>query len=165
MSISIKQLAEILTELCWISRLSLKNWNLNNIESFIHEQEISIHLFKCTLIKVFYNRYSLFIYLFYSVQFSSVTQPCPTLCDPTDRSMLGFLVHHQLPELTQTHVHWVSDAIEPSHPLSSPSPPTFNLSQHQSLFKGVSSLHQVSKVLECQLQHQSCQWVFTVDFF
>ena len=73
LSISIKQLAEILTELCWISRLSWKNWNLNNIESFIHEQEISIHLFKCTLIKVFYNRYSLFTYLFIlfsSVQFS-----------------------------------------------------------------------------------------------
>ena len=66
--------------------------------------------------------------------------------------------------LTQTHVHWVSDAIQPSHPLSSPSPPTFNLSQHKGLFKWVSSTHQVAKVLELQLQHQSFQWVFKIDF-
>ena len=68
-------------------------------------------------------------------QFSSVTQSCPTVCDPMNRSMPGLLVHHQLPEFTQTHVHRVSDAIQPSHPLSSPSPPAFNLSQHQGLFK------------------------------
>ena len=79
--------------------------------------------------------------------FSSVTQSCPTLCDPMECSMPGLPVHHQLPEFTQTHVHRVSDAIQPSHPLSSPSPPTFNLSQHQSLSQGVSSLHQVAKVL------------------
>ena len=66
-------------------------------------------------------------------------------------------VHHQLPELTQTHVHRIGDAIQSSHPLSSPSPPAFNLSQHQGLFQGVSSLHQVAKVLEFQLQHQSFQ--------
>ena len=72
-----------------------------------------------------------------------------------DCSMPGFPVHHQLPELAQTHVHWVSDAIQPSHPLSSPSPPAFNLSQHQSLFKWVSSLHQVAKILVFQLQHQN----------
>ena len=70
-----------------------------------------------------------------SDQFSSVTQSCPTLSDPMDCSMQGFPVHHQLPELTQTHVHQVSDAIEPSHPLSSPSPPAFTLSKHQGLFK------------------------------
>ena len=70
----------------------------------------------------------------------------------------GFPVHHQLPESTQTHVHWVSDAIQPSHPLSSPSPPAPNPSQHQGLFKWVSSSHQVAKVLEFQLQHQSFQW-------
>ena len=64
------------------------------------------------------------------VQFSSVTQLCPTLCNPVNRSMPGLPVHHQLPELTQTHVHGISDAIQSSHPLSSPSPPTFNLSQH-----------------------------------
>ena len=69
-----------------------------------------------------------------SVQFSSVTQWCLTLCDPMDYSMPGFLVHHQLPELTQTHVHRVGDAIQPSHPLSSPSPPAFNLSQQRGLF-------------------------------
>ena len=79
-------------------------------------------------------------------------------------SMPGLLVNHQLPEFTQTHVHWVSDAIQPSYPLSSPSPPTFNLSQHQSLFKWVSSSHQVVKVLEFQLQHQSSQWIFRTDF-
>ena len=72
-----------------------------------------------------------------SVQFSSVTQSCPTFCNPMDCSTPGLPIHHQLLELTQTHVHWVSDAIQPSHPLSSPSPPTFNLSQHQGLFKWV----------------------------
>jgi len=68
-------------------------------------------------------------------QFSSVAQLCLTLCDPMNRSMPGLPVHHQLPESTQTHVHQVSDAIQPSHPLSSPSPPALNLSQHQGLFK------------------------------
>ena len=72
---------------------------------------------------------------------SSVTQLCPILCDPMDCSTPGFPVHHQLSELAQTHFHWVSDAIQPSHPLSSPSPPVFNLSQHQGLFQGVSSSH------------------------
>ena len=74
-------------------------------------------------------------------------------------------VHHQLPELTQTHVHRVSDAIQPSHPLLSPSPPNFDLSHHQRLFWWISSLHQVAKVLELQLQHQSLQWIFRTDFF
>ena len=91
-----------------------------------------------------------------SVQFNRV--------DPRDCSMPGLPVHHQLPEFTQTHVHWVGDAIPPSHPLSSPSPPTFNLSQHQGLFKWVSSSHQVASVLEFQLQHQSFQWIFRIDF-
>ena len=81
-----------------------------------------------------------------SVQFSSVTQSCPTLCDTMNHSTPGLPVHHQLPESTQTHVPWVGDAIQPSHPLSSPSP-ALNLSQHQGLFKWVSSLHQVAKVL------------------
>ena len=99
-----------------------------------------------------------------SVQFCSVSQSCPTLCDPTDCSTPGLPVHHQLLEFTQTHVHWVSDAIQPSHPLSPPSPPTFNLSQHQGFFKWVSSSHQVAKILEFQLQHQSFQWVFRMDF-
>ena len=90
--------------------------------------------------------------------FSSVTQSHPTLCGPMNRSTPGLPVHHQLPEFTQTHVHQVSDAIQPSHPLSSPSPPAFNLSQHQGLFQWVSSSYQVTKVLEFQLQHQSFQW-------
>ena len=96
--------------------------------------------------------------------FSSVTQPCPTLCNPMNCSTPGFPVHHKLPESTQTHVRWVSDAIQPSHPLSSPSPPALNLSQHQGLFKWVSSSHQVAKVLEFQLQHQSFQWTPRTDF-
>ena len=91
----------------------------------------------------------------WSLQFSSVTQSCPTLCDPMNLSTPGLLVHHQLLEFTQIHVHWVSDAIQPSYPLSSPSPPTFNLSQHQGLFEWINSLHQVAKVLEFQLHHQS----------
>ena len=92
-----------------------------------------------------------------SVQFSSVAQSCPTLCDPLNRSMPGLPVHRQLPEFTQTHVHRVSDAIQPSHPLSSPSPSAPNPSQHQSLFQGVNSSHEVAKLLEFQLQHHSFQ--------
>ena len=97
-------------------------------------------------------------------QFSSVTQSCPTPCNPTDCSMSGLPVHHKLPEFTQTHVHRVSEAIQPSHPLSSPPSPAFSLSQHQSLFKWASYLHQVAIVLEFQLQHQSFQWMFRTDF-
>ena len=91
------------------------------------------------------------------VQFSSVTQSCPTLCDPMNCSTPGLPVHHQLPEFTQTLVHRVGDAIQPSHPLSPSSPPALNLSQHQGLFKWVSSSHQVAKVSEFQFQHQSFQ--------
>ena len=86
------------------------------------------------------------------------------LCNPVDCNTPGFLVHHQLWELAQTQVHRVTDAIQPSHHLSSPSPPTFNLSQHQGLFKWVSSSHQVAKVLELQLQRQFFQWIFRTDF-
>ena len=118
----------------------------------------------------------IFIFIFYSLMifkkqyriFSSVQfiQLCLTLCNPMDRSAPGLPVHHQLPENTQTHVHPVSDAIQPSHLLSSPSPHTFNLSQHQDLFQRVSSLHQVAKLLEfqLQLQHQSLQWIFRTYF-
>ena len=101
---------------------------------------------------------------FSSVQFSSVTQSCQTLCDLMDNSMQGFPVHHQLLKLAQTPVHLVDDAIQPSHSLSSPFPPAFNLSEHQGLFKWVGSSHQVAKVLEFQLQHQSFQWKFRTDF-
>ena len=100
---------------------------------------------------------------FSSVQISSVTQLCLTLCNPMNRSTPGLPAHHQLPEFTQTHVHWVSDAIKPCYPLLSPSPPTFNCSQHQGLFKWVSFSHQVAKVLEFQLQHQSFQWTPRTD--
>ena len=100
---------------------------------------------------------------FNSVQFTSVAQLCLTLCDPMNRSTPGLPVHHQLPEFTQTHVHRVSDASQPSHPLSSPSPPAFNLSQHQGLLKWVNSSHQVAKVLKFQLQHQSFQWTPRTD--
>ena len=107
-------------------------------------------------------------YIFWCVcvqfsQFSSVTQSCLTLCDPVDCIMPGLPVHHQLPELAQTHVHRVGDAIQPTHPLSSPSL-AFSLSQHQGLFQWVSSSHQVAKVLEFQLQHQCFQWIFGTDF-
>ena len=94
----------------------------------------------------------------------SVTQSFLTPSDPMDCSTPGFLVLHHLPELVQTHVHCLSDAIQPSHLLSSPSPPAFNLSQHQGLFKWVSPSHQVAKVLELQPQHQSLQWIFKIDF-
>ena len=100
---------------------------------------------------------------FSALQFSSVVQSCPTLCDPMNRSTPGLPVHHQLPESTQTHDHRVSDAIQPSHPLSSPSPPALSLSQHQGLFSWISSLHEVAKVLECQFQHQSFQWTPRTD--
>ena len=94
----------------------------------------------------------------YKYQLSSVAQSCRTPCDPMNRSTSDLPVHHQLPEITQTHVQWVGDAIQPSHPLLSPSPPALNLAQHQGLFQWVSSSHQVAKVLEFQLQHQSFQW-------
>ena len=97
-----------------------------------------------------------------AVHFSSVTQSCSTLCNPMNRNTSGLPVHHQLLESTQTHVHWVSDAIQPSHPLSSPSP-ALNLSQHQGLFKWVSSSYEMAKVLESQLQHQSFQWTPRTD--
>ena len=93
----------------------------------------------------------------------SVAQSCPTLCDPMNCSTPGLPVHHQLSESSQTHVHRVSDAIQPSHLLLSPSPPAPNPSQHEDLFKRVSSSHQVAKVLEFQLQHQSFQWTPRTD--
>ena len=97
-------------------------------------------------------------------QGSSVTQSRLTHCNPMDCSTPGFPVHHQLPEFTQNSCPPVSDAFQPSPPLLSPSPPAFNLSQHQGLFQWVSSSYQVAKVLEFQLQHQSFQWIFRTDF-
>ena len=95
-----------------------------------------------------------------SVQFSSVAQSCPTLCDPMICSTPDLPVHHQLPEFTQTHMHQVGDAIQPSHSLLSPSPPPPNPSQHQGLFQWVDSLHEVAKVLEFQRQHQSLKSIY-----
>ena len=94
---------------------------------------------------------------------AKLLQSCPTLYDPMNCSTPDLPVHHQLPESTQTHAQWIGDAIQPSHPLLSPSPPAHNLSQHQGLFKWVSSSHQVAKVLEFQPQHQSFQWTPRTD--
>ena len=97
-------------------------------------------------------------------QFSSVQSlSCVRLCDPMNHSTPGLPVNHHLPELTQTHVHRVGDAIQPSHPLSSPSPPALNPSQHQSLFQWVNPSHEVAKVLKFQLQPQSFQWIPRTD--
>ena len=95
--------------------------------------------------------YYIITFTLHIIQFSSVTQSYPTLCDPKNRSTPGLPVYRQLPEFTQTHVHQVSDAIQPSHPLLSPSPPAPNPSQKQSLFQRVNSSHEVAKVLEFQL--------------
>ena len=92
----------------------------------------------------------------------SAAKSCPTLCDPMDCSTQDFPVLHHLPEFAKTHVHWVGDAIQPSHPLMPPFPSALNLSQHEGLFQRVGSLHQVAKILE--LQQQSFQWIFRVDF-
>ena len=118
-------------------------------------RHVQIFLKKATCGKTWFTRCS--------VQFSSVAQSCPTLCDPMNRSTPGLPVHHQLPEFTPTHVHQVGDPIQPSHPLSSPSPSAPNPSQHQGLFQWVNSSHEVAKVLEFQLQHQSFQWTPRTD--
>ena len=120
--------------------------------------------FPVVALKVLHPRKPLNSSVLLSVQFSSVAQSCWTLCDPTDCSMPGFpgMVHHQIPEFSQTHVHQVSDAIQPSHPLS-PFPSTLNLSQHQALCKWVSSSYQVAKGLELQPQHQCFQWTPRTD--
>ena len=98
--------------------------------------------------------------ILFRFRFSSVSQSCLTLCNPMDCNTPGLPIHYQLPEFTQTHVDWTSDAMQPSHPLSSPFPLAFNFSQDQGLFKWVSSSHQVAKLLEFQLQHQNIQDLF-----
>ena len=94
----------------------------------------------------------------------SVTKSCLTLCNSMDCNMPGFSVPHHLPEFSQIHVHWIGVAMQPSHPLLPSSPPSLNPSPHQGLFQWVGYSHQVAKVLELQLQHQSYQWIFRVDF-
>ena len=118
-------------------------------------QELNQDLFHCR--QIFYQL------SYCSVRFSSVAQSCPTHCDPMKCSTPGLPVHHKLPEFTQTHAHRVGDAIQTSHPLWSPSPPTPNPSQHQGLFLWVNSSHEVAEVLEFQLQHQSFQWTPRTD--
>ena len=146
---------------CIISPPALAVWEVSWLNSG------SEHV-QCTTIVYCFLYLQPFLFLLceilsFPLLFLSSVQSCPTLCDPMDCSMPGLPVHHQLPELAQTHVHRVSDTIQPSHPLSSPSPPAFSHSQHQGLFKWVSSLHQVAKVLEFQLQHQSFQWTNRTD--
>ena len=116
------------------------------------------------LLFLYWAVWVLYIFLIVLSLVVVITKLHPTLCNSMDCSMPGFPVHHQHPEPVQTHAHWVSNANQPSHTLSSPSLPDFNLSQHQGLFKWVSSSHQVAKVLELQLQHQSFQWIFKTDF-
>ena len=124
----------------------------------------SIHLclFFCPAYRVIVTVCLNSIYI-HSVQFSSVAQSCPTPCCPMNRSMPGLPVHHKLPEFIQIHAHQVGDVIKPSHSLLPPSPPAPNPSQHQGLFQWVNSSHQVAKVLEFQLQHQSFQWTPRTD--
>ena len=143
----------------WLSafRSGKRGW----LKRFMRKLLVTIGLFSILIIGVS-TQVSKFRELY--IQFSSVAQSFLTLCNPMDCSTPGLPVHHQLLDLAQTHVHWVGDAIQPSCPLWSPSPPAFNLSQHQGLFQRVGSLHQVSKVLELQLQHQSFQWIFRTDF-
>ena len=115
------------------------------------------------VLKTWCHMHPFFPQVLLDVHFSSVAQSCLTLCDPMNCSTPGLPIYHQFLESTQTHVHWVGDAIQPPHPLSSPSPPALHLSQHQGLFKWVSSSHEVAKVLEFQLQHQSFQWTPRTD--
>ena len=151
-TLELHSLDRILFNLMNIILKYLIQWIQLNINSFLASSHFWIFTIKyCCCIVIFSC----------SVQFNSVAQLCPTLCDPMDCSMPGFHVHHQLLELAQTNVHRVGDAIQPPHSLSSP--PAFNLSQHQGLFQWVSSSHQVAKVLEFQLQHQSFQWTPRTD--
>ena len=126
------------TSICQLPR-SLITYTVHSSTSFIPAEVIRGRRGRCLPLR--FPR---------SVQFSSA-QLCPTLCDPMNHSTPGLPVHHQLPEFTQTHVHWVGDVIQPSHPLSSPSPPALNPSQHQSLLQWVNSSHEVAKLLEFQL--------------
>ena len=107
--------------------------------------------------------FSCFLF-FFCKSVSTVAQLCLTLCNPMDWSTPGFPVHHQIPKLAKIHGHWVSDVIQPSHPLLFLSLPAFNLSQHQGLFQWVSCLHHVAKLLEFQIQYQSFQWIFRTGF-
>ena len=122
---------------------------------------IYIYMFACVLNCI---THSVKILVTITSCICSIAQPYPVLCNPMDCSMPGFPVLPYLLEFAQTQVYWVDDTIQPSHLLSFPSLPAFNLSQHQGLFQWVTSSHEVAKVLEFQLQHQSFQWIFRTDF-
>ena len=148
----------LLPWLHWLSRLQF--WRVTAVHSVrvqsVSEQFCPVGFIGSFLPYVWWSSEVLFRKLLLVFgKFSSDTQSCLTLCNPMDCSTPDLPVHHQFLEFTQTHVHWVGDAIQPSHPLLSPSPPAFNLSQHQGLFKWVCSSHQVTKVLNFQLHHQS----------
>ena len=138
------------TMLCTVSVVYFQPFSSPQEQNVNHEKSLPILCPPPPLPLAIHSSTS-YIYGFSSGQFSSVAQSCPTLWDPMKCSTSGHPVQ-QLPEFTQTHIHWVGDAMQPSHPLSSPSPPAFNRSQHQGLFKWVSSLHQVANVLEFLLQ-------------
>ena len=144
----------VLQPVCHILLISIRIWLIHTLKDFF-----SLCSFSFSHV-VLYCLFGLIL----KSEFSSVTQSCPTLCNPMDCSKPGFPVCHQLLELAQTHVHWVGEAIKPSHPLLSPDPPLFNLPQHQGLFQWVSSSHQVVKILEFHLKHQSFQWIFRTYF-
>ena len=139
--------------------------DLSIIYDFIYPcVHIFMLVFKIPLLQIMFTLTAkLLNYQLSDIQFSSVVQSCPTLCDPMNCSTPGLPVHHKLPGFTQTHVYRVGDAIQPSHPLSSPSPPAPNPSQLQGLFQWINSSHEVAKVLELQLQHQSFQWTPRTD--
>ena len=144
----------VLTSLTWLAAFASLAFSWDSLFSSVHD--FKYHLY-ADAFQIWNSRPAsllscrVVVYLTTSVQFSSVAQSCLNLCDPMNHSTPGLPAHHQLPEFTQTHVHWVSDAIQPSHPLSSPFPPALNPCQHQSLFQWVNSSHEVAKVLEFQL--------------
>ena len=143
------------------SKIHLLFWvgNTNIVIMSIFFKFICVfNLYKSEILSTSFN-----LPLFLQFILSSVSQSCSTPCDPMNLRMPGFPVYNQRLKSTQTHVHWVGVAIQPSHHLPSPSPPALNLSQHQGLFKWVSFAHQVTKVLGFQLQHQSFQWIFRTD--
>ena len=145
---------------CFASVFKVVLWSLSMCCSHVlqavfkaqDKRDVAINMLLC-----------IYIYIYNYVLHFSVAQSCLTVCDPMDCRTPGFPVLHQLLEFTWTHVHRVSDTIQPSHPLLSPSPPVPNPSQHQSLFQWVNSLHDMVKVLEFELQHQSFQWTPRTD--
>ena len=151
----------------WRSLQAVVRWVTKSWTQLKRLSSHYVHLFILLLMDIWVAsslRLWICLYVSFGECSCSVAKSCPTLQDPMNRNTPGFPVHHQLPEFTQTHVHWVGDAIQPTHPLSPASPPAPNPSQHQGLFKWVSSSHQVAKILEFQLQHQSFQWTFRTDF-